>query len=140
MPQIGDSFTVEIKQAHIEWGTHRHSPTRNTILGEGYIQIPARYARQFQIYNSNNLSTSPVYTCSSVDGHLQNENLLASGNSQRGDILAKQFQGHGSLQTIGEWYDVVGARVGDLVRVDFTGPNDMTIELIRNNQTSIFDI
>ena len=140
MPNLGDSFTVEIKNAHIAWGTRRHSPTRNITLGEGYIQIPINFARQFQIFNSNSSSTSPIYTCSSIDGFLQNEELLASGSSSSGDIHAKQFQGHGSLQTIGEWYHQVDARVGDSIRVVFTGQNSMTIELIRNSQITLFDL
>lgn len=130
MPNIGDSYVVDIKQAHLEWGTHRHTNTRDRIYGEGYIQIPIGYARRYNIFNRHHSSANPYYLCSSVDGYLDNVELLAAGNSTAGDVYAKQFQGNGNLQTIGSWYHHLGARVGNQVRVTFTGSNSIQIELI----------
>lgn len=138
MPSNGDTYTVQIKNAHLEWGVHRHTQTRDTVYGEGYIQIPSNIAESFNIFNRNHPTANAVYNCSSTDGFLQNASLLASGNSVAQGVHAKQFQGNGSLQTIGAWYLHVGAQVGDFVRVTFTGSSTMTIEHIPNPQLSIF--
>ena len=55
MAIVGDTYTVELKNAHLEWGIHRYKYTRNRIYGEGYIQIPRSHARRLAIYNSNNI-------------------------------------------------------------------------------------
>lgn len=138
MPNSGDTYVVEIKQAHLEWGTHRHTSTRNAIYGEGYIQIPAPEARNFGISNSRDPHNSAVYSCSSTDGYLNNEALLASGTNSGGENLAKQFQGHGNLQLIGNWYQHVNAQEGDFVRIFFTGSNSMLIEYIPNPTPTLF--
>lgn len=138
MPNIGDTYTVEILQAHLEWGVYRHTNTRGIVYGEGYIKIPSYIARNFNIFNRHHSTATAVYTCSSTDGFLQDASILATGNSVALDVHAKQFQGNGSLQTIGAWYHHVGAQVGDLVRVTFTGPNSMIIEHVSNPQLSIF--
>ncbi|KYG90123.1 hypothetical protein A0U40_07740 [[Bacillus] sp. KCTC 13219] len=137
MPSNGDTYTVEIKNAHLNWGVYRHTHTRGTVYGEGYIQIPSYIAESFNIFNRNHRTANAVYTCSSADGFLQNASLLASGNSVARGVYAKQFQGNGSLQTIGAWYHHVGAQVGDFVKVTFTGPNSMIIEHIPNPQLSM---
>ena len=40
MPNTGDTFTTILKQAHLEWGSHRHTNSRGVVFGEGYLQIP----------------------------------------------------------------------------------------------------
>ena len=138
MPNIGDTYTVQIKQAHLDWGVLRHTNTRGTVYGEGYIHIPKHYAESFNIFNRNHPTANAIYNCSSTDGFLQNASLLASGSSVAQGVHAKQFQGNGSLQTIGAWYHHVGARVDDFVRVTFTDPNSMIIEYVPNPQLSLF--
>jgi hypothetical protein len=128
MPNINDTYIVILKRAHLEWGTHRYSLTRNRIYGEGYLQLPVQYARAFGIFNSNQAGANTVYTCDSVDGFLKNERLLASGSSQAGAIYSKQFQGHGNLRAIGQWYHHVHAQIGDRVQVTWTSPTHMLIE------------
>lgn len=132
MPTIGDRFTVEIKEAHLNWGSHRHTNSRDIVYGEGYIQIPKEYARNFNIYNSkynndNDILGINVFNCSSDDGFFNNVELKACGNSVAGDVYAKQFQGSGSLQLIGDWYHHVNAQVGDHVEVTWTSPTDIVI-------------
>lgn len=132
----GNTYTVEIKEAHLNWGSHRHTSTRGIVYGEGYIHIPRQYARDFNIYNSNyNTNNADVvginiFNCSSEDSFLINAELKSSGNSGAGDVYAKQFQGNGSLQTIGDWYHHVDAQVGDHVEVTWTSSTDLVIRHI----------
>ena len=138
MPNNGDTYVVEIQQAHLEWGTYRHTNTRNAIYGEGYIQIPASVARRLEIFNRKHPNNSAIYSCSSTDSYLNNALLLASGNNSGGPHFAKQFQGQGNLQLIGDWYHHVNAQVGDQVRIFFTGSNSMIIEHIPNPAFNLF--
>ncbi|MGL5716562.1 MAG: hypothetical protein ACRCX2_26345 [Paraclostridium sp.] len=131
MAVAGDSYIVEIGEAHLNWGTHRYTNSRGMVYGEGYIQIPKQYARNFDIYNSNYQNGDAlginIFNCSSDDGFLDDVQLKSCGNSFAGDTYAKQFQGNGSLQTIGAWYHHVGAQVGDYVEVTWTSPIDIVI-------------
>lgn len=131
MAVAGNSYIVEIKEAHLNWGTHRYTNSRGIVYGERYIQIPKQHARSFNIYNNNFQSDDilgiNVFNCSSTDGFLHNVELKACGSSSAGDIYAKQFQGNGSLQTIGAWYNYIGAQVGDHVEVTWTSPYDIVI-------------
>lgn len=114
MPQAGDSFIVEIKEAHIMWGEFhpsRHSHSRREVYGEGYIQIPAGSAYNYGIFNRNNPFGANVrYNCTSYDGYY-NGRLLAQGNQGGDPNYAKQFSEEGNLKAIGDWYDYVGATV-----------------------------
>lgn len=130
MPNVGNSYITELKQAHLEWGTHRHTDTRGTIYGEGYLHIPRPVAQMFSIYNSNQPGANIIYTCSSVDGFLQNATLKASGSSRAGDPFAKQFQGNGDLQVIGQWFIQVNAQAGDRVRVSWINSTEVQVELL----------
>ena len=130
MPNAGDSYTVKIKEAHIMWGQYhpsRHSHTRREIYGEGYIKIPARVSYDLNIFNkSNPFGISARYHCTSYDSYYEGW-LLAQGN-QSNPIYAKQFAEEGNLKGIGDWYDYVGANVGDYIKVFFISPNRMIIE------------
>ncbi|MMZ55267.1 hypothetical protein D1872_171130 [compost metagenome] len=130
MPTAGDNFITTLKRAHLEWGTHRYTSSRGTIYGEGYLQIPRHEAVRIQIYNSNHPSARYTFKCNSVDGFLQNVTLKASGSSESGDVYAKQFQGSGDLKLIGDWFNHVGAQIGDRVRISWTSPTDIEIEKI----------
>jgi len=128
MPQAGDSYVVQLKRAHLEWGSHRHKFSRpGVIYGEGYIKIPATFAYDYDIYNNNNpYCANTYYDCTSYDGHYSGV-LLAQGN-QKDRIYAKQFSEFDNLKAIGHWYYQVGADVGDYVKVVFTSPSDVVIE------------
>lgn len=128
MPRAGDSFIVELKDTHVDWGEYRYTSTRDMIPGEGYIPIPRSKAEAFCIYNSSG-SSSPLYDCSSIDGQYQGV-LLAQGSSKKGDIYAKQFAEYGNLKGLGRWFAAVGAKPGDRVEVVFTSPTSLTIELL----------
>ena len=49
MAQAGQNYTITLQQAHLEWGTHRYTDSRGVVYGEGYIPIPDREARMFNI-------------------------------------------------------------------------------------------
>ena len=49
MPNTGDSFITTLKQAHLQWGSHRYTDSRGIVFGEGYLQIPAYIARNLNI-------------------------------------------------------------------------------------------
>lgn len=129
----GDSYTITLKQAHLNWGTHRYTSSRGIVYGEGYIPIPSQYAHRFNIYNSNYDQQGlgfNIFNCNSYDGFLQDVSLKSGGSSTSGDIYAKQFHGNGNLQTLGAWFARVNAQVGDSVEVTWTSPTDIVIRLI----------
>ena len=130
MPKKGDEFTVILKKAHIEWGTHRHTSTRGLIYGEGYIQIPSKVASDFDIYMSNKVGANTEYTCTSSDGVLQDVTLKASGSQGQNLEYAKQFQGSGNLKVLGDWYHAINAQIGDKVNVLFTSPTDIILSKV----------
>ena len=49
MPRSGDSYSVVLKQTHLNWGTYRHTATRPEIPGEAYVPIPKQYALSYDI-------------------------------------------------------------------------------------------
>ena len=131
MPKKGDSFTVELKKAHLEWGSYRHTNTRKKIYGEGYIHIPREYAKLFNVYNNNSEKGAPYYLCSTLDGFLLNETIMASGSSTGGDIYAKQFQGQEDLKLLGRWFEFVSAQEGDCIKVTWTSDVEILLEIVK---------
>lgn len=123
MPRAGDSYTVEVKQSHLDWGRHRYTNTRDRIAGEAYVKIPRAYAESFDIH------TGSIYNATFTDG-FPGFQAKAAGNSEAGDIYAKQFQGDGDLKAFGRWYQHCGAEVGDEVLVEFTSSTDVQFTLI----------
>lgn len=134
MAKRGDSYVVTLKRAHLEWGTHRYTHTRDRIYGEGYLPIPASRARAFEIYNSNSIGGRDelgvnIFNCQSADGFL-NCILKAQGCSTAGSIYAKQFSVADDLRALGDWYEYIGAVVGDRVRVTWISDTDIVLEKI----------
>ena len=126
----GDTFTITLKQAHLEWGSFRHTTSRGVVYGEGYIPIPRSIAQKLNILNSNQDDIPIEYNCNSTDGFLINTKLLAAGSSRAGDPYAKQFQGSGSLQVLGQWFEDIQAQVGNQVQVSWVSPTEITIQMI----------
>lgn len=129
MPNTGDTFTTTLKQAHLEWGNHRHTSSRGIVYGEGYLQIPAVIARNLNITNSNSQNNN-IYKCSSSDGFLSNVQLKSTGCSRAGSIHAKQFHGLKHLKLLGSWYTHINAQIGDQIRIDFISPTEILITKI----------
>lgn len=134
MAKTGDSYVVTLKKAHLEWGTHRYTHTRGRIYGEGYLPIPARRARAYEIYNSNNTGGYDVlgvniFNCQSRDGFLNCE-MKAQGCSTAGSVYAKQFSVDDDLRALGDWYAHIGAVEGDRVRVTWMSATDIVLEKI----------
>lgn len=122
MPKIGDKFITVLKQAHLQWGSHRYTNSRGIVYGEGYLQIPAYIARKFFITNSNR-GSGAIYKCNSTDGYLNDVTILATRCSKKGNIFAKQFQGKGDLKLLGDWFHHIGAVEGDQIEILFISPN-----------------
>ncbi|WP_028865614.1 hypothetical protein [Psychromonas aquimarina] len=130
MPNAGDNYTVTLKTAHMQWGTHRHTSTRGVVYGEGYIQIPASVARKLNIYNSNHPDAGNEYKCSSYDGFLTNVTLKACGSSSAGALHAKQFEGSGNLKLLGDWFHQINAQEGDEIEVSWISASNIIIRKI----------
>jgi hypothetical protein len=130
MPKAGDTFTIELKKSHLEWGTHRYKYTRKRIHGEGYLPIPRPWAKSLSIFNRNHRNGGYICNCTSSDGFLKDVSLKAAGCNKRGDVYAKQFQGNGNLRIIGSWFNAIGAGVGDYVKITWISPTDIIIEKV----------
>lgn len=133
MAKAGDTFTVTLKKAHLEWGSYRHTNSRGIVYGEGYIKIPAPDAYRYGLLNSNgtgglDILGQNIFNCRSADGLFSGE-LKAQGD-QADDIFAKQFAGNDNLKAIGDWYYAIGATVGDKIKVTWVSPTDLIIEKI----------
>lgn len=134
MAQRGNEYTVSLKLPHLNWGDYRNETNRDVIHDEGYIPIPRKYAKEFDIFNSNNLDTGLGYNlfyASSLDGFLNNVTLLAQGSQKKEDIYAKQFSVQGNLKMIGRWYQSQNATLEDSVRVRWTSPTEIILEIVR---------
>ncbi|MGC6174027.1 hypothetical protein [Lacrimispora sp. 38-1] len=133
MPKAGDTYEVDLEPSHLGWGNHRYTETRDIIYGEGYVPIPLGFARTHSVYNSNHspegMGTN-LYFASSRDGYLQNVLLLAQGCKEAGDELAKQFSVQGDLKEIGRWYASQRATTANSVRVTWTSPTELQLEII----------
>ena len=124
MPANGDCYSVPLKMAHLDWGRHRYTHTRERIEGEGYVAIPKKYAERYGIHKGD------LFTAVFTDG-FPSFPARAAGNSTAGDIWAKQFQGDGDLKAFGRWYTYCDAEVGDTVNVTFIAPNVVQFELVK---------
>ena len=130
MPNTGVSFITSLLRAHLEWGEYRHTNTRGTVYGEGYLKIPSENAYNFNITNDKALNIrSQEYTFSTSDGFIVNGILKASGNQYR-EEFAKQFHGSGDLKLLGDWFNHINAQVGDQVRIDFITPTEVLLTKI----------
>lgn len=127
MPQTGNHFIVPLKKTHLGWGTHRTTHTRPRINNEGYIPIPSKYSKSFNITNSNNKRQNNIYQFSTSDGFLKNEELKASGCVKRGNIYAKNLHGKGNLKLLGTWFINIQAKIGDLIKVEFISPTEILL-------------
>jgi len=126
MPKAGDTFEVELKPAHIQWGTRGQSRIgQGRSNKEAYIPISIRNARRYNILQAT------VFHAKSADGYFDHD-VLASGSQGDNYEYSKQFHGYGNLKLIGYWLkDYCNAKPGDRVRVEFTSPDDILFTFIR---------
>lgn len=130
MPEQGNKYIVELKNSHLNWGTHRYTSTRSDISGEGYVPIPKQYAEEYGIYRGE------CFTAVFSDG-FKSFSAKAAGNSYAGSIYAKQFQGNGDLKAFGRWFAFCGAKIGDRVSVTFLSKNCVEFQLLSNNSVRV---
>lgn len=133
MANTGDSYIVTIKRPHLEWGEYRHTGSRGIVYGEGYIKIPASEAYRFNLLNPHGTNYQDIwgenlFNCVSADGSFRC--ILRAQGNQADWRFAKQFAGDNNLKAIGDWYYSMGAKEGDKVKVTWTSPTDIVIELI----------
>lgn len=125
MPTAGDRYRVKIKDAHLNWGTHRHTKTRKQRGNESYIKIPSTDAYRIGI------TAGSTFNCVSVEGTL-NTTLLASGK-QHDPLFAKQFESQGDLTILGNWlHNVCRASIGDKLDVHWITSTDIELTFIRS--------
>ena len=129
MPNTGDSYVTTLKQPHLEWGEYRHTNSRGTIIGEGYLQIPSNEAYQLEITNNKSTLRSAEYDFSTFDEFITNGKLLATGNQSRVEF-AKQFHGSGDLKLLGDWYNHINAQIGDKIEIKFISPTEILLTKI----------
>lgn len=130
MAKAGDSFTIVLKQTHLEWGSYRYTHSRDVIYGEGYIPIPSKFAYEYKIYNSNFEKTGlgyNIFNCKSEDGYFKGQ-IKAGGCSKKGEIYAKQFHGLKNLKALGDWFGYCDAKVGDIIEVKWISNTDVIIK------------
>jgi hypothetical protein len=126
MPNTGDNFITVLQQAHLEWGSHRHTSSRGIVYGEGYLQIPADFAYDFEITNNKSSVRSAEYDFSTSDGFIVNSKLLASGNQNRKEF-AKQFHGSGDLKLLGDWFNYINAEIDTEIEIMFISPSEILL-------------
>ena len=129
MANAGDSLITILKQAHLEWGSHRHTSSRGIIYGEGYLKIPAEKAYEFDITNNNSALRSAEYDFSTSDGFIINGKLLAAGNQHKTEF-AKQLEGLGNLKLLGNWFNQINAQVGDQIEIRFISSTEILLTKI----------
>lgn len=134
MANTGDTYTIVLKRAHLSWGTHRYTHTRDRIYGEGYIPIPTLYAQRYNIVNSNatggnDILGQNIFNCTSADGFFTGQ-LKAQGNNAAGGNYAKQFSANDDLKALGSWFQYINAQINDRIRVTWTSPTNIVIEKI----------
>lgn len=134
MANTGDTYTITLYKSHLKWGEHRYTGSRGVVYGEGYIPIPKKYAKDYNLLNKNGTNKADIlgvnlFNCKSKDGLFEGV-LRAQGCSKAGDPYAKQFSGNKNLKALGDWYYNIGADIGDQVKVTFSSPTDIIIELL----------
>lgn len=130
MPAAGNYFIVSLKKTHTGWGTYRKTNSRPKIRNEGYIPIPSKYAKSFNITNLHNKRQSNVYKFSTSDGFIKDKELKASGNRKKGDVYAKNLHGNGNLKLLGTWFKHIAVEIGDNVKVEFISPDEILLTKI----------
>ncbi len=91
MPSAGDSFIVELKPAHLQWGTRGPSGSgQNRSPMEAYIQISHANASKYGIMQGavfNAVSADGYLNCQVLAGGSQGPNLEYASSSKGTVIL-----------------------------------------------------
>lgn len=120
MPVAGDTFTVELLEAHLGWGEVRHTDSRPVEPRETYIKIPASDAYRIGVFRAE------IFNCRSSDGRFTGS-LRASGTQSKPEY-AKQFHTDGALKDLANWLiDICNAKASDLITVTWTSPTHIEL-------------
>ena len=132
MARTGKSYPVILKETYINWGEFRYTDSRAKRSLEGYLPIPAWFAKENDILNGNGV------TCDTIGMNLfyvvdEFENELGivktQGCSRAGEIYAKQFAISGDLTGLGKWFVDKNLNVGDEIIVKWI--TEDTIQLTK---------
>lgn len=130
------TYQVELKESHLSWGDTRYTGSRTLRAGEAYIKNPSKVAYAQDLLNLNGTNGQDImgknlFSCTSADGFFSSPGVIlrAQGN-QADDSYAKQFSVDNNLQTIGDWYAFVNAKVGDVIEVTWITPTHIEIRKI----------
>ncbi len=133
MAKAGDNYTIALKEAHLNWGGHRNTSSRDYIAGEAYLPIPKKIAKAYGIVNSNATGGRDVYGQNIFSFHTSDNflegNLKAQGSNSAGDIYAKQFSVKGDLKPLGTWYEHIGATIGTQISVEWISPEEIVLSV-----------
>lgn len=127
MPRTGNVYIAILKKTHLGWGTHRKTNSRSKVKNEGYIPIPLKWSKAFNITNLHNKRQSNIYKFSTNDRFIEDGELKASGNSKKGNIYAKNLHGNGNLKLLGDWFRYINAQIGDQIKVEFISPSEILL-------------
>ncbi|WP_035765079.1 hypothetical protein [Butyrivibrio sp. NC2002] len=134
MANTGDNYTIELKEAQLDWGGYRNTNTRDYIPGEAYLPIPRQIAQKYDIVNSNATDRKDIYGKNlfrfHTDDNFLEGTLKAQGCNKAGDIYAKQFSVKGNLKPLGTWYDHIQATTGTRIHVKWIAPDEIELSVI----------
>lgn len=119
MPEIGNSYTVTLQETYIKWGEYRHTDSRERIINEVYLPIPADKVREFNIYNSDKIGANTEYDVITSDNFLINGKLKAQGCVTAGAEYAKNLSGSWNLKLLAPWMNHIEAKVGDKIKIEW---------------------
>lgn len=125
------TYNVILKETHLSWGDHRYTDSREIVYGEGYLPIPASFAKNNNIFNKNNVNTGIGFNefyFSTSDKFITNGILKSSGCAKAGDIYAKNLHVSGNLKGLGEWFSHISAQPGDEIIVNFISQTQVLLK------------
>lgn len=125
MSRTGNYFDVELKEAHLNWGTKTRSNTaRNRDEFEVYIPISIINAKTY------NIKTGEVFNCFSDDGYFDGP-LKATGSQGDSYQYGKNFYKDRDMRALGYWLkNRRQVKEGDTIRLEFIDEHTIKLSLL----------
>lgn len=127
MSRTGHFFDIELKEAHLNWGTEGASrATANRNPFEAYLPISIGNARTYNILRGE------TFTCTSSDGYFEGE-VKATGSQGERKQYGKNLTKSGDMRALGYWLkDRMNAQPRDIVRITFVDENSIELTLLKD--------
>lgn len=120
MPNAGDSFRVNLKPVHLNWGTVSSDGQRNRHPDEAYIPIPISDAKRLNLLNNG--------LCFSVSG--QDFQVKATGTQGDRGQYGKNLSSSGNLKLLGAYLKRgLHAHPGDIAIINWLSPTEISITI-----------